>query len=139
MSRAEAASYHQEAGPQGSPAPASAPSAPTPGQATEGASGEAAPQAGLGGMMMPFLLIMVVFLVFSFWQSSRQRKKQEQLIGSFKRGDQVFTQSGLVGRLDALEDRFARLEIAPGVKIRVLRATLAGREAAGPESPEKAP
>ena len=41
----------------------------------------------------------------------------------------MVTQSGLIGRLVEIEPRYAKLEIAPGVKVQVLRTSLSGRDA----------
>ena len=78
-------------------------------------------------MLMPLLLVgMVVFL---FLSSRSQQKKQDAAISQLKKGDRVVTQSGLVGRLVEIEPRYAKLEIAPGVKVQVLRTSLSGRDA----------
>ena len=78
-------------------------------------------------MLMPLLLVgMVVFL---FLSSRSQQKKQDTAISQLKKGDRVVTQSGLVGRLVEIEPRYAKLEIAPGVKVQVLRTSLQGRDA----------
>ena len=45
-----------------------------------------------------------------------------------KKGDRVVTQSGLVGRLLEVDTRYAKLELAPGVKVQVLRTSLLGRD-----------
>jgi preprotein translocase subunit YajC len=78
-------------------------------------------------MMMPLLLVgMIVFL---FWSNRSNQKKQETAISGLKKGDKVVTQSGIVGRLVELEPKYARVEVAPGVKIQVLRSSLVGRDA----------
>ena len=83
--------------------------------------------------LMPLLLVgMVVFL---FLSSRSQQKKQDTAIAQLKKGDRVVTQSGLVGRLVEIEPRYAKLEIAPGVKVQVLRTSLSGRDAE--ETPAK--
>lgn len=76
-------------------------------------------------MMLMFLPLILVML----WQSRSQSKKQEQAVSSLKKGDRVVTQSGLIGRLVELDNRYAKLEIATGVKVQVLRSSLAGRDA----------
>lgn len=75
-------------------------------------------------MMMMFVPLILVML----WQSRSQQKKQEQVLSSLKKGDRIVTQSGLVGRLAEVDNRYAKVEIAPGVKITVLRTSLAGRD-----------
>jgi preprotein translocase subunit YajC len=84
---------------------------------------------------MLFPLLLVGMLVFIFWSSRSQQKKQDTAVATLKKGDRVVTQSGLIGRLVDLEPRYAKLEIAPGVKIQVLRTSLSGRDAE--ETPQK--
>jgi preprotein translocase subunit YajC len=62
-------------------------------------------------------------MVFS---NRSQQKKQAALLSNLKKGDKVLTDTGLVGRLVQLGDRYATLEIAPGTKVDVLRNRLAG-------------
>lgn len=122
---------YQDKGPAAAPSSAPAPAPASPGQAAKEGGGEGAPPGGLGGGFFqgPGIIVMMVALIaFMFWSSSRQRKKQQKLISALKRGDRVLTQAGIVGRLDDVEERYARLEIAPGVKIRVLRSSLAGKD-----------
>lgn len=86
-------------------------------------------------MSMLFPLLLIGMLVFIFWSSRSQQKKQDAAIAQLKVGDRVLTQSGLVGRLVGLEPRYAKIEIAPGVKVQVLRTSLSGRDA--DETPQK--
>ena len=80
-------------------------------------------------MGLPFMMLMFVPLILvMLWQSRSQAKKQEQLLSSLKKGDRVVTQSGLVGRLAEVDNRYAKVEIAPGVKVTLLRTSLVGRD-----------
>ena len=45
-----------------------------------------------------------------------------------QKGDTVLTQGGLRGKLVEVGDRFAKVEIAPGVKIEVLKGSLLGKD-----------
>ena len=76
-----------------------------------------------------FPLLLVGMLVFIFYSSRSQQKKQDAVISDLKKGDRVITQSGLIGRLVEIEPKYAKLEIAPGVKVQVLRTSLSGRGA----------
>jgi preprotein translocase subunit YajC len=78
-------------------------------------------------MMLPVL--MVGMIAFLFWSSRSQAKKQEAAISGLKKGDRVVTQSGIVGRLVELEPKYVKVEIAPGVKIQMLRTSLVSRDA----------
>jgi preprotein translocase subunit YajC len=84
------------------------------------------PDGGLGGGLLPLLIMIVPMLLLLFWTSRSQQKKHAAAISSMKKGDRVLTQGGLVGRLVEMGDRFAKLEIAPGVKVEVLKSQVLG-------------
>jgi len=59
--------------------------------------------------MENFLLpaILVLMVVFFFWQSRKQKKQQaelDEIRNSLKKGDEVTTQSGLVGKIERVDD-----------------------------------
>ncbi len=83
--------------------------------------------AGPGSSLFMFLMFVPLILLL-FWQTRSQAKKQEKAVAELKKGDRVVTQSGLVGRLLEIDSRYARLELAPGVKVQVLRTSLSGRD-----------
>jgi preprotein translocase subunit YajC len=86
-----------------------------------------APGGGLG-MLFPLLLFLPIILLL-FWQSRSQAKKQEATISGLKKGDRVITQSGLIGRLIAIEGRYAKLELPPsGTKVTILKTGIVGRD-----------
>ena len=72
----------------------------------------------------------LALILFAGWflmirpQQLRQRALQAA-IGAVKKGDQVITAGGLLGRVTKVEDNFVELEIAPNTRIRVVKATLA--------------
>jgi preprotein translocase subunit YajC len=107
------------------------------------ASGPAGEPAGGSpssfGLITP-LLILIPFIAILFFQSRSQQKKQEATIAGLKKGDRVITQSGLVGRLIAIEGRYAKLELPPsGTKVTILRSGLIGRDTEAESTPSAAP
>jgi preprotein translocase subunit YajC len=82
--------------------------------------------------MFPILLLLPLLLLM-FWSSRSQQKKQAATVAALKKGDRVLTQAGLVGKLVEVGDRYAKVEIAPGVKIEILKSGLLGKD-----SPETA-
>lgn len=102
-----------------------APKAGTPGVAdpagAPGAGGSAgAPAQGSPIMMFLPFLIMIPF----FFLMSRRQKKEQEARAKLKKGDQVVTQSGLIGELIESDDRIAKVKIAPGTTVRVLVTSL---------------
>jgi preprotein translocase subunit YajC len=85
--------------------------------------------------LMPIALILVVFYLFVFRPMDKQKKAQEALLKDIKKGDEVVTASGLIGKISKIEDTEVTLELADGVKVRVLRSTISGLY--GASSPAK--
>jgi preprotein translocase subunit YajC len=109
--------------------------APTPGEATTSApapapepTGQAASPGGLLGSPLFFLVLFVPLIAMMFWSSRSQQKKQEKALAELKKGDLVLTQGGMRGRLVEMGDRFAKVEIAPGTKIEVLKSAVLGKD-----------
>lgn len=78
-------------------------------------------------MMLP-LLLLVPLLLLMFFSTRSQQKKQQQTIASLKKGDRILTQSGLVGKLIEMGERYAKVEIAPGVKVDVVKTGILGKD-----------
>lgn len=113
-------------------APGGPPPAPRPGPAQPAHHAAPSHSGGGGsaiGMLFP-LLLLVPLLFLMFWSTRSQQKKQKAAVDSLKKGDRVLTQSGLVGKLVDLGDRYAKIEVAPGVKVDVLRTGLLGKDTA---------
>lgn len=93
-----------------------------------GAPQEMPPPPGGGFAMLIMPLLLVAMLVFMWWTSKSQQKKQTQMLNDLKKGDRVITQSGLLGKLVERADRVATIEIASGVKVKVLSSSLLGKD-----------
>jgi preprotein translocase subunit YajC len=96
------------------------------------------PTGMFGGSTTTILMavMMVVLIGMMLWTSRSQQKKQEAAVSALKKGDRVLTHGGVVGKLVEVGERYAKLEIAPGVKIEVLKTSLAGVDT-GTNQPEK--
>jgi len=72
----------------------------------------------------PWLAIFVIFY-FLMIRPQQQRVKQHQAaIASVKKGDEVITGGGIRGKVTKVGDEEAEVEIAQGVKIRVIKSTI---------------
>jgi preprotein translocase subunit YajC len=111
------------------------PKAGTPGVAADPAAPAGQGQAAAPGassmapMLLP-ILILVPFLLLSF----RRQKKEQESRAKLKKGDKVVTQAGLIGELVEMDDRIAKVKIAPGTTVQVLASSVGTFEA----TPEKA-
>ena len=109
----------------------SSPAPTTPGTAPA----ESPPQSGpLGGGIMP-LLIMVLPILLIFMTMRGQTKKQKQVESSLKTGDTVVTQSGMIGKItEFIGETRVKVEIAPGVSVRMLKSAISGVDGGEPKS-----
>lgn len=100
-------------------------------------SGAAAPDptAAMIVQFLPFVLIIVVFYFLILRPQSQRAKAQAAKIGAVKKGDSVVTAGGMLGKVTRIEDQFAEIEIAPNVKVRVVKSTLAEVTPAGGAKP----
>lgn len=94
------------------------------------AQGAAAPGAtGFGsGLEMLFLFapLMVVWYFFLIRPQRQQMKKREETLSAIRRGDQVVLGGGIVGKVaKVVDDKELEVEIAEGVKVRVMRTYVA--------------
>ena len=106
--------------------------APPPAPAAEQQPAQGPPPAqgeppGAFSLLFPLLLLLPLFIIM-FWSSRSQQKKAAQAVSALKKGDRVLTQSGLVGKLVEVGDRYAKVELAPGVKIEMLKTGLLGKD-----------
>ena len=80
--------------------------------------------AGLGNLLI--FALPVLLIVFMFMTQRRRQREVKAVQSSLTIGDEVTTTSGLLGRIVALDERIATLEVSPGVQVRFDRRALAG-------------
>lgn len=88
----------------------------------------AAQQGGAAGAFLSFAPLLLIFVAFYFLLIRPQQRRVKALqksIEAVKKGDQVVTAGGLLGKVIKVEDKFVELELGQGVKVRAVKATLA--------------
>lgn len=83
---------------------------------------------GGGGAQIILLVLIFAVMYFLLIRPQQKRVKEHQaMVESLRRGDEVVTQGGLIGKVTKVKDEVAELEveIADGVKVRVVRSTIA--------------
>ena len=68
-----------------------------------------------------------VFVVFYFLMIRPQQKRMKALqasVAAVKKNDSVVTSGGILGKVTKVEDNVVEVEIAPNVRVRVVKATL---------------
>ena len=78
------------------------------------------------GQFIPLILIFAIMYFLLIRPQQKKLKEHKAMIGALRRGDQVVTQGGLIGKVSKVkEDGELEVEIATGVKVRVVQSTVA--------------
>ncbi|ETX28768.1 preprotein translocase subunit YajC [Roseivivax isoporae] len=82
-----------------------------------------------GSAIAQFIPLILIFAIMYFLLIRPQQKKikeHQKMVESLRRGDQVVTQGGLIGKVVKVkENNELDVEIAEGVKVRVVQSTVA--------------
>ena len=73
---------------------------------------------------LPIIGMIVIFWFLIFRPQMKKQKEHAAKIASVKRNDQVVTAGGLLGKVTKVEDDYVELELAQGVRVRAVKATL---------------
>ncbi|HEY0132215.1 MAG TPA: preprotein translocase subunit YajC [Allosphingosinicella sp.] len=90
-------------------------------------SGAEAAPGGLSAVLVQFAPLLLIFVIFYFLLIRPQQKRMKQhraLIDAVKRGDTVVTGGGLIGKATKVDEAEVEIEIAPNVRVKVVKATL---------------
>ena len=74
--------------------------------------------------MFPLLLIFVIFYFLLIRPQQRRMKQHQSMIGAVKVRDTAVTNGGLIGKVTRVDEHEIELEVAQGVKVRVVKSML---------------
>lgn len=74
--------------------------------------------------ILPWLAIFAIFYLLMIRPQQQRVKQHQAAIGAVKKGDEVITGGGIRGKVTKVSDDEAEVEIAQGVKIRVIKSTI---------------
>jgi len=74
---------------------------------------------------IPLILIFVIFYFFLIRPQQKKIKEHKQMVASLKRGDEVVTSGGIIGRIErVLDDDKVDLSVSENVNIQVIKSTI---------------
>jgi len=95
----------------------------TPAYAASGGSA-AGGAAGFFVQIFPLVLIFIIFYFLLIRPQQRRVKAHQQMVSEVKPRDVAITNGGLIGKVTKVEDNEIEVEIATGVKVRVVKSML---------------
>jgi preprotein translocase subunit YajC len=75
--------------------------------------------------VLPLLLIFVVFYFLLIRPQQKRAKEHTAKIEAVSKNDEVVTGGGLIGKVTKVADDHVEVEIAPNVRVKALKSTLA--------------
>ncbi|RMF28617.1 MAG: preprotein translocase subunit YajC [Bacteroidetes bacterium] len=71
-----------------------------------------------------FALIILVFWLFLIRPQAKKQKEQQKFVDSLEKGQEVVTASGILGKINKIEDDIVTLEIATKTFVRVVKSAI---------------
>lgn len=90
-------------------------------QAATGAPGGS---AGFLIQLVPLILLFIIFWFLIIRPQQQRVKAHRAMVEGVKRGDEVVTGGGLIGKVTKVNDTDVEVEIAPNVRVRAVKSTL---------------
>ena len=82
----------------------------------------AASQGSVTGMFIQLALIFLIFYVLLIRPQQKKIKQQEAMLAAIKKGDEIITNGGVYGKVIEAEPFDLTIEIAEGVRIKMVRS-----------------
>jgi preprotein translocase subunit YajC len=90
--------------------------------AAAGAGAAGAPPAWIS--FLPIVGMIAIFWFLIIRPQMKRQKEHQAKIAAVKKGDQVVTAGGLVGKVVKVDDTYAEIELGPNVRVKAIKATL---------------
>jgi len=91
--------------------------------ANGGTDGTAAWMSSLGGVL-PLVLVFIIFYVLMIRPQQKRMKQHQQMLGAVKPRATAVTTGGLIGKVTKVDENEIELEVAQGVRVRVVKSML---------------
>ena len=86
----------------------------------------AAPAAGAAfAQFIPLILIFAIMYFLMIRPQQKRARLHREMVAALKKGDHIITQGGIIGKVATVRDDEIEVEIASGVRVRVVRGTVA--------------
>jgi len=89
------------------------------------AQGAQAGQPSLISAMLPMILLLGIFYFLIIRPQTKKAKEHRQMVEALKKGDEVVTNGGLLGRIAEVGENFLLVEMGDGVQLKVQKVAIA--------------
>lgn len=102
-------------------------------------------QGGLAGLMLPLAMFAAIFYFLILRPQKKKQKAHDDMLASISKGSEVVTAGGFFGVVrEVLDDSYV-IELADGVKVRILKSSISvkrnsgERDSSAPKKKKKKP
>jgi len=88
------------------------------------AHAQGAEQGSPLGFFLPLVIIFGAFYFLLIRPQQKRQKSHKELVAAISTGDEVITAGGILGKVTAVSDLYATLEIADKVEIKIQKSTI---------------
>jgi preprotein translocase subunit YajC len=78
----------------------------------------------LNSLLIPTMLIIGIMYFLMIRPQQKRLKDHQAMVAALRRGDTIVTSGGIIGKVAKVDENELQVEIAEGVKIKVLRSTI---------------
>ncbi len=86
---------------------------------------------------VPFVLIFLVMYFLMIRPQKKRMEEEQSFITKLAHGDEVYTKSGILGKVTGITEKVVTLELDGGTKMKVLKSHIGGSAAAIFAEPKK--
>lgn len=86
---------------------------------------------------VPFVLIFLVMYFLMIRPQKKRMEEEQSFINKLSHGDEVYTKSGILGKITGIADKVVTLELEGGTKMKVLKSHIGGSASAIFAEPKK--
>lgn len=72
--------------------------------------------------LIPFIFIFGIMYFLMIRPQIKRQKEHQKFLSELKRGDEVVTSGGILGRIEGITEQFVTLEVSEGVRLKVMRS-----------------
>ena len=89
----------------------------------------------LNSLLIPTMLIIGIMYFLMIRPQQKRLKEHQAMVAAVRRGDTVVTSGGIIGKVAKVDENELQVEIADGVKIKVVRSTVSEVRGKGEVAP----
>ena len=89
----------------------------------------------LNSLIVPTMLIIGIMYFLMIRPQQKRLKEHRDMVASIRRGDTVVTSGGIIGKVAKVDENELQVDIADGVKIKVVRSTVSEVRGKGEVAP----